>query len=279
MARFRHFFISGLLWIAIWVAVAAAGIWLRESAVVLVRTLGLVLQYGGAIMAGLSFWQLARVTRLEWRGRRLARRDPEEFARMAQRFRRANEALEMAEANRESTTESAETAYPDALPARMQALDKIKKKVTALSGLDRRCSHRMLVAAAEVVENILSFPGLGLQEERMTPEAFLRCYKLALGQLTFTFSFPDSEARESMASLVTHLTDDDADQTVEFWWEFEQCLDLHGSGDDIRSLTAEIAAQRIIRALGGREDAAGMVVLCFVGPSDGAFKDLQPEFS
>jgi DNA-directed RNA polymerase subunit N (RpoN/RPB10) len=278
MAKFRHFFISGLLWIAIWVAVVAAGIWLRDSAAPLVRILGVVLQYGGAIMAGLSLWQLARVTRLEWRGRRLARQDPEEFARLAERFRSANEALEPVEAKRENT-ESTDTAYPNALPARLQALSKIKEKVTALSGLDRRCSHRMLVAAAEVVENILSFPDLGLEEQRMTPEAFLRTYKLVLGQLTFTFFFPDSEARENMASLVTHLTDEDADQTVEFWWEFEQCLELHGSTDDIRSLTAEIAAQRVIRLLGGREDAAGMVVLCFVGPSDGAFKDLQPEFS
>ncbi|MCI0423606.1 MAG: hypothetical protein L0312_31035 [Acidobacteria bacterium] len=277
--NFGRYVVYGLIWVGLGLGVSVLGYWIEDpDAGFLHRSVAVVLQYGGSIVAGLCLWQLLRASRLQWKGIQMARRDPEGFAKLSAEYERAMNRVAESQPQPQ-TSEPSDTAFPEALPARMSALASIKSKVDSLSGIDYKFAHRMLVAAAEIVEKLLSFPGMRLQPARMRPEVFLEVYKLALSQLTFTFFSPDSAARISMAALVTNITDGNQVATSELWWEFERTLEVKGSNDDIRSLTAEIAAQRMLRALGGREDGASVAVLCFIAPWDSAYADLRPDFS
>ncbi len=140
------------------------------------------------------------------------------------------------------------------LQERKQALRKIKERVDMLAGKDYQFAQRILIASAEIMEKMLEFPGLKFDADKMTSSQFLLAYKWILAQLSFTFFARNPQARASAAALVTGLTDDDHIETNGLWWDLEQCLKLQAEGD-IRSFTAEVVSQRIIRAFGGKEEA------------------------
>jgi hypothetical protein len=85
MAKFGHVFISGIAWIAIAVGVGSVGSWMTQwdgwwrVAGWLIAVIG----WGFAVLSGVQLWS---ITRWQLKGMRLARDDPEAFARMMRRY-------------------------------------------------------------------------------------------------------------------------------------------------------------------------------------------------
>lgn len=271
MASFGSWFLSGLVWLVIAIAVGMLGGWLRHEVGGGVATfVGWLLQILGFGCGGLFLWQIVRTSWYQMRGAWVATNHPEEFAAS----RRAYDAA----MQRTSSTDPSQREEDPLLQERIKALQTIKEHVETLQGIDHRFAGRILVAAAEIMEKIIGFPGLALRIERMTADRFLLAYKWILAQLAFTFFARDAKARQSVAALVPRLTDGDQAEASQLWWEFEQCLKLESEGD-IRSLTAEVVSHRILRLFEGKGEAAGIVVLCFVGPWDAMYHDLMSELS
>ena len=75
MSSFGGMFLSGVIWIAIFLLAAFFGGRLGGF-------FGNVLLYGGSAMAGLAIWHLVRMTSLQVRSRRMAKADPEGYAQL-----------------------------------------------------------------------------------------------------------------------------------------------------------------------------------------------------
>lgn len=267
MASFRGYVVSGAIWILLFLAAAAFGWRLSYHSSGAIAAIGMILLYGGAILASFSLVHLFKFARLHFKGRRLRREDPSAYAELKQKYRQATATLEEQPAN-----------GPHRNAARASAFREISARASELQGLDRRFASRMLVATDEILDNLLSIPFLGLQDGDSTTQDFREAHQWVLAQLLFTFFASDSDARAAMAKFHVHLTASDERQVQDLWWQFEQCTRL-ANEEDIRSLTAEIVVQRIIRMFRGNEQAVGAAVLAFVGPWDAAMSDLGSEFS
>lgn len=271
MASFGSWFLSGVVWLVIAIAAGVLGGWLRHEVGGGVATfVGWLLQILGFGCGGLFLWQIVRTSWYQMRGAWLATNHPDEFAELRRGYDAAM--------RQTSSTVPNQRREDPILQERVMALQTIKEGVETLHGIDHRFAGRILVAAAEIMEKVIGFPGLDFRIERMTSDRFLLAYKWILAQLAFTFFARDAEGRQSVAALVPRLTDGDKAEASQLWWEFEQCLKLENEGD-IRSLTAEVVSHRILRLFAGKEEAAGIVVLCFVGPWDAMYHDLMSEFS
>lgn len=93
MARFGRFLKTGIGAIALAVAVGFLGLWIKGFGGVW-SVLGWIVAVVGFGMAWLSLWQVVRVTRLQRRGMKMAREDPERFERLRQEYREAERSLE-----------------------------------------------------------------------------------------------------------------------------------------------------------------------------------------
>lgn len=161
--------------------------------------------------------------------------------------------------------------------AQEEAHAEIHGRMDQLVGLDRRVAFRLLTAAEEIITKILLFPGLELKEDRMSSSAFLQVYKIILSQLAFTLFAKDEPVRSSLSKLISVVTDLQETTTNELWWEFERCFELESEGNDVRLTTAELAGQKVIHILGGREDGANPATLCFARPWEDAARDLRSD--
>lgn len=271
MASFGNWLLSGIVWLVIAIAVGVSGGWLRHGGGGgVVTPIGWLLQILGFGCGGLFLWQIVRTSWYQMRGAWLATNHPEELVALQRGYDAAAQQIPL--------TDSNQGREGPLLQERVKALQTIKERVETLRGIDHRFAGRILVAAAEIMEKVVGFPGLDFRIERMTADRLLLAYKWILAQLAFTFFARDTEGRQSVAALVPRLTDDDQAEARQLWGEFEQCLKLESEGD-IRSLTAEVVSYRILRLFEGKEEAAGILVLCFVGPWDAMYHDLMSDFS
>lgn len=89
MAKFGHYFLSGLGFIGFCLAGVFFGVVMEQSDVRAVRSAGTVLFWIAGMLASLSAWHLFIRTRAMFRGLRMEREDPEGFAQLQREYREA----------------------------------------------------------------------------------------------------------------------------------------------------------------------------------------------